>query len=115
MPPAFPRPPTGTCALTIHGPVSAAGGATSDVRARKPAGMGMPPSASSSFASCSRTIIAKCSLLLPGRPGHVIDDIDDTEMAAAVVVRQPDPALHLAPQNDQLMSENRVLCLKSAL
>jgi hypothetical protein len=24
------------------------------------------------------------------------------------------PALHLAPQNDQLMSENRILCLKSA-
>src|SRR5450830_245631 len=33
----------------------------------------------------------------------------------AVVVRQPDPALHLTPQNDQLMSENRILCLKSAL
>src|SRR5664279_1296913 len=33
----------------------------------------------------------------------------------AVVVRQPDSALHLTPQNDQLMSENRILCLKSAL
>jgi hypothetical protein len=33
----------------------------------------------------------------------------------AIVVRQPDPALHLTPQNDQLMSENRILCLKSAL
>jgi hypothetical protein len=33
----------------------------------------------------------------------------------AVVVRQPDPALHLTPQNDQLMSEKRILCLKSAL
>ena len=30
-------------------------------------------------------------------------------------VRQPDSALHLTPQNDQLMSENRILCLKSAL
>ena len=30
----------------------------------------------------------------------------------AVVVRQPDPALHLTPQNDQLMSERRILCLK---
>ena len=33
----------------------------------------------------------------------------------AVAVRQPDPALHLTPQNDQLMSENRILSLKSAL
>ena len=33
----------------------------------------------------------------------------------AIVVRQPDPALHLAPQYDQLMSERRILCLKSAL
>jgi hypothetical protein len=32
-----------------------------------------------------------------------------------VVVRQPGPALHFAPQNDQLMSENRILCLKMAL
>jgi hypothetical protein len=27
----------------------------------------------------------------------------------------PDSALHLTPQNDQLMSERRILCLKSAL
>jgi len=33
----------------------------------------------------------------------------------AVVVPQPDRALHLTPQNDQLMSENRILCLKLAL
>jgi hypothetical protein len=33
----------------------------------------------------------------------------------AVVVRQPYPALHLTPENVQLMSENRVLCLKSDL
>ena len=33
----------------------------------------------------------------------------------AVVVRQPDPALHLTPQNDQLMAENRVFCLKPGL
>jgi hypothetical protein len=32
----------------------------------------------------------------------------------AVVVRQPDPALHLTPQNDQLMSKRRILCLKPA-
>jgi len=33
----------------------------------------------------------------------------------AIVVREPDPALHLTPQNDQLMSEGHVLCFKPAL
>ena len=33
----------------------------------------------------------------------------------AIVVREPDPALHLPPQNDQLMSERRILCFKPAL
>jgi hypothetical protein len=28
--------------------------------------------------------------------------------------RQPDPTLHVTPQNDQLMSERRILCLKPA-
>ncbi len=32
-----------------------------------------------------------------------------------IVVREPDPAVHLTPQNDQLMSERRVLGLKPAL
>ena len=33
----------------------------------------------------------------------------------AIVVREPDLALHLTPQNDQLMSECHVLCFKPAL
>src|SRR5450759_4290 len=33
----------------------------------------------------------------------------------AIVVCEPDPALHLTPQNDQLMSERRVLGFKLAL
>ena len=33
----------------------------------------------------------------------------------AIVVREPDPAAHLTPQNDQLMSEYHVLCFKPAL
>ncbi|MGB8074673.1 MAG: hypothetical protein WCF55_17780, partial [Pseudolabrys sp.] len=33
----------------------------------------------------------------------------------AVVVRQPGSASHFTPQNDQLMSECRILCLKPAL
>jgi hypothetical protein len=33
----------------------------------------------------------------------------------AIVVGEPDPALHLTPQNDQLMSECRVLCFEPDL
>jgi hypothetical protein len=33
----------------------------------------------------------------------------------AIVVRELDPALHLTPQNDQLMSESRILGFKPAL
>jgi len=33
----------------------------------------------------------------------------------AVVVRQPDPALHLTPQNNQLMAERHILGFKPAL
>jgi hypothetical protein len=33
----------------------------------------------------------------------------------AIVVRQPWPTAHLAPQNDQLMPEHRILSLKPAL
>ena len=33
----------------------------------------------------------------------------------AIAVREPDPPLHLAPQDDQLMSERRILCFKTAL
>ena len=41
MPPALPRPPIGTCALTAIRPSSrAAAAASSDVRARRPAGHG---------------------------------------------------------------------------
>jgi hypothetical protein len=33
----------------------------------------------------------------------------------AIAVREPDPPLNLTPQNDQLMSERRILCFKPAL
>ena len=33
----------------------------------------------------------------------------------AIVVREPDPAVQLTPQHDQLVSERRVLCFKPAL
>jgi hypothetical protein len=34
---------------------------------------------------------------------------ESLEKGKTVVVRQPDPAPHLTPQNDQLMPENRIL------
>src|SRR5258708_194845 len=37
------------------------------------------------------------------------------EEEPAIVVREPGPAGNLTPQNDQLMSENRILRLKPAL
>jgi hypothetical protein len=37
------------------------------------------------------------------------------EEEPAIVVREPGPAGHLAPQNDQLMSERSILSLKQAL
>jgi hypothetical protein len=33
----------------------------------------------------------------------------------AIAVREPDPTLKLSPQNDQLMSQRRILCFKPAL
>jgi hypothetical protein len=33
----------------------------------------------------------------------------------AIAVREPGPPLNLTPQNDQLMSERRILCFKPAL
>ena len=33
----------------------------------------------------------------------------------AIAVREPDPPLHLTLQDDQLMSERRILCFKSIL
>jgi hypothetical protein len=38
----------------------------------------------------------------------------DTAREPAILVRERDPAPHLAPQNVQLMSEHRILCLKLA-
>src|SRR5256885_17095669 len=60
MPPALPRPPTGTCALTATGPsLENAATASSGVRATMPGGMGMPSEASTSLAWYSRSF--KCS------------------------------------------------------
>jgi hypothetical protein len=33
----------------------------------------------------------------------------------AIAVREPDPTLKLTPQNDQLMSQRRILCFKPPL
>jgi hypothetical protein len=44
-----------------------------------------------------------------GKPSIHLDE------EQAIAVRQPDATAHFTPQHDQLMSERRVLCLKSAL
>src|SRR5438067_13843494 len=56
MPPALPRPPTGTCALTATGPSLAnAAAASSGLRATTPGGIAMPSEASTSLAWYSRS------------------------------------------------------------
>ena len=54
MPPALPRLPVGTCALTTHGPIArAAASASSGVRASAPSGVAMPAARNSGLAACS--------------------------------------------------------------
>src|SRR2546421_2742614 len=56
IPPAFPRPPTGTCALTATGPsFEKAAAASSALRATMPGGMAMPREARTSLAWYSRS------------------------------------------------------------
>ena len=58
MPPALPRRPAGTWALTITGPKSrAASAASSAVAAQRPRGTSMPAAASSGLAACSSKFI----------------------------------------------------------
>ncbi|HET8971990.1 MAG TPA: hypothetical protein VFN63_01760, partial [Pseudolabrys sp.] len=62
---------------------------------------------------------------MPPNDGLRLDDRNDLQnrrkpsiqldQETAIVVCQPDAALHLAPQNDQLMSEYRILSFKPAL
>src|SRR5229473_6407308 len=64
MPPALPRPPTGTWALTATGPRSAqAAAASSGVRATLPAGIAIPSVDSTSFAWYSRSFKSRLSVL----------------------------------------------------
>src|SRR4030081_1820503 len=64
MPPALPRPPTGTCALTATGPSSAQAAApSSGVRATLPAGIAIPSVDSTSFAWYSRSFKSRLSVL----------------------------------------------------
>ena len=56
MPPALPRPPTGTCALTATGPsFSNAATASSGLRATMPGGIAMPSEDITSLAWYSRS------------------------------------------------------------
>src|SRR5439155_5554817 len=56
MPPALPRPPTGTCAFTATGPsLEKAAAASEELRATIPGGIGMPREARISLAWYSRS------------------------------------------------------------
>src|SRR5512134_607549 len=76
MPPALPRFPVGTCALTTAAPQRAAiPAASSGVRASPPAGTTMPRAARSGLAACSSKFIGGVrllSVLLPVRTEHVL-------------------------------------------
>src|SRR5438445_2632314 len=64
MPPALPRPPSGTWALTAAGPSSAqAAAASSGVCATLPAGIAIPSVDSTSFAWYSRSFKSRLSVL----------------------------------------------------
>src|SRR5579864_5577772 len=64
MPPALPRPPTGTWALTATGPsAEQAAAASSGVRATLPGGIAMPSEARSSLAWYSRSFKSRLSVL----------------------------------------------------
>jgi hypothetical protein len=57
--------------------------------------------------------------------GSQVDDREDLQnrrkpsiqqdKEPAIVIRQQDPSPHLPPQDDQLMSERRILCFKPTL
>src|SRR5690242_5306518 len=68
MPPALPRPPTGTCAFTATGPsLSNAAAASSGVRATAPGGIAMPSDESTSLAWYSRSFTLLRRLQRAGR------------------------------------------------
>src|SRR2546423_13767493 len=74
IPPALPRPPTGTCALTATGPSFAhAAAASSGVRATSPLGIGMPIEARTSLAWYSRSFTSRRGVEWAGQVAVVVD------------------------------------------
>src|SRR5438270_5501614 len=73
MPPALPRPPTGTCALTATGPsLRNASAASSGSRATAPGGMAMPSEARISLAWYSRSFTPPPSSRERARSGRAV-------------------------------------------
>src|SRR5579859_4558400 len=69
IPPALPRPPTGTCALTATGPsCEHAAAASSGVRATRPGGIAMPSDERTSLAWYSRSFKSRLSVLAQRDP-----------------------------------------------
>src|SRR5665213_1373033 len=89
IPPALPRPPTGTCALTATGPSSAhAFAASSGVRATRPGGIGMPSDARTSLAWYSRsfTVRSRCRCSEPRSRRGGREGADEVGVAARIAV-----------------------------
>src|SRR5437588_6017976 len=69
IPPALPRPPTGTWAFTASGPIfSNAAAASSALRATTPGGIGMPSDARTSLAWYSRSFKSAITVLAQAQP-----------------------------------------------
>src|SRR6188768_965364 len=70
----------------------------------------------SGFSMLICRISARSSLSICGRPPTGRDKpAIQLDKEPTIVVRQPWPTAHLAPQNDQLMSKHRVLSFKPQL
>src|SRR6266851_6977060 len=96
MPPALPRPPTGTWALTATGPSSAhAAAASAGVRATLPGGIAMPSEARTSLAWYSRSF--KLSRGLWGR----VEGARQVLVAARVAVAKPALEVGVADHEDR--------------
>src|SRR5438093_480278 len=98
IPPALPRPPTRTCALTMQG----SGGSTtsSGLEAVTPRGIGMPYRAKISFALCSRNFtrdrsrprgddrqVAVDEEVLRSGIRHITVNVEHQDLVGAVLVR----------------------------
>src|SRR5260370_20858302 len=104
MPPALPRPPTGTCDFTATGPsLAQAAAASSEVRATAPGGIEMPTEERTSFAWYSRSFTLLRGLEGAGRLRvlRVVVPRAANALAERGAVDQDDSADHEHYDDDQ--------------